>query len=335
MPATGAFAAAKATALEFRPLMHMDEFLDELAARDSSEAYIRTTRNGLTHFANFLQAEGVTHPAEIERRHILRFQAHCNTLISDGTWQLSTSIQTQKKARAWINWLEATRKITDNPWYAIKVGTVRKKPNPVEDDDMLQLWAAHNREAFNSPNGRMDPFSFHRREIILVLLYGWGLRRHELAAITMANMDVRLDQVVVKNKGGGTKLQPYSAEMKKVFQRWSAQRARYAKTGVDALLITQNGDAVSEELIYKIVVELGQKAGIKINPHRLRDTCGTNLLDDGVPIEQVAAMLGHSDVKTALSYAAVTKTQMANAMRNAVDPRLRMFQNTRDLRENV
>jgi integrase/recombinase XerC len=306
----------------------MDEYLEDLRASDKNTDYIRQVRSGLHHFAEFLRGEGVLSPEEITRMHLVRFQAHCNERVASGEWKKSYSIQMIKKVRAWINWLDDVGYITTNPWQAIRVGTVKKQPKPLEDGDVEILFEAHRRTAFQT-----DPFIFHRREVILTLLYAWGLRIHELEALNVSNMDMRLDRVTARNKGGGTKREPYTPQIKQIVSRWLNQRVKHAEHGEDALLITTAGTRLSKEQIREIVTDLGKSCGVKINPHRLRDTCGTHLLDSDVPAERVQQILGHSDLKQTLAYSRVNEKKVFESLQDAMDPRLNLllFGNTRDL----
>lgn len=311
--------------LVFTPLPHMEEYLAEMDAQGRAKAYIRVTKNALVHLSDFLAAEGVIHPMEITRAHIIRFQATVNV---NPNWMPSYRQQLMKYVRAWIRWCVDLGYITDDPWVRVKIGNTPKKPKPLTDDELMLLFSAHRQGAFG-----MTPFAFHRREMVLCLLYGWGLRVHELEALNVTNMDTRLDMVTARNKGGGTKNLPYDAEMKRIFIRWVANRARCAKPGEDALIISSNGERLSKENISRIVSELGLRAGIDINAHRLRDTCGTNLLDDDVPVERVMAILGHKRIQQTLAYSKVNEHKVAESHAAAMGPRLAgLFSNTRDLR---
>jgi type 1 fimbriae regulatory protein FimB len=322
--ALDAFQRAKLNALDFKPMSYMVEYLTQLESEKRNKDYIRTVRNGLAHFADFMRTENVLHPEEITRLHLVRFQGLCN----ERDWSPAYRIQILKKVRAWLNWLEEVGYIENNPWIRIKVGTIPKKPKPLSDDEVEQLFLTHRQGAFT-----MTPFAFHRREIILCLLYGWGLRIHELEALNVTDMDVRKEFVTVRNKGGGSKTEPYSPRTKQVFQRWTAARARNAIPTEDALLITSQGTRLDKDDIYRIVVDLGKAAGIAINPHRLRDTCGTNLLDSDVPAERVQQILGHSNLKQTLAYSRVNNKKVAESHEAAMDPRLSrlLFSNTKDL----
>lgn len=310
--------------LTFTPLPHMEEYLAEMAAQGRVPSYIRVTKNALVHFSDFLLAEGVIHPMEITRTHVIRFQA---TVNANADWAVSYKQQLMKYIRAWIRWCVDLSYISDDPWVRVKVGNTPKKPKPLTDDELSLLFSAHKQGAFG-----MTPFHFHRREMILCLLYGWGLRVHELEALNVANMDTRLDTVIVRNKGGGTKNLPYNAEMKRIYMRWLANRARHAKPGEDALIISTTGERMQKEHISRVISELGLRAGIDINAHRLRDTCGTNLLDDDVPVERVMEILGHKRIQQTLAYSKVNQRKVAESHAASMGPRLAgLFSNTRNL----
>lgn len=300
-------------ALPWHPMPYMDEYLDNLTVDLRSAEYIRTVRKGLARFAIFCRDEDLKHPEEIERRHLLRYQAFLNSMDFAPAYRQ----QLLKAVKAWLNWLVQCRYLTETPWYRIRVGSTPKKPKPLEDDDIATLFAAHRQTAFLIP-----PFTYHRREVILVLLYGWGLRIHELHLLNLSQMDMRLEWVPVRQKGGTTKTLPYSKAMKAVVNRWLHVRAKYGALGEDALLIDQQGKRLSIDMIRKIVTELGVRANIPVNPHRLRDTCGTNLLDDDVPVERVMKILGHTNQAQTLAYSRVSDPAVKRSHDESMDRRL-------------
>lgn len=312
-------------AIDWQPLPYMQEYLNELEAQLRSPDYIRKVKLGLAHFAQFCHEDGISHPEQVTRDHILRFQARINRRQE---WTKSYRQQLMKYLRGWVNWLEGVRYIPESPWYQIKIGREEKRPNPLTDDEVALIFEAHRKQAFSMP-----PFAFHRREVILTLLYGWGLRLHELLALNVTNMDLRLDYVTAVNKGGTTKSLPYPQAMKQVVQRYLPLRARKAVLGEDALLIDQRGQRLSHDMAYRIITELGKRAGVSIHPHQLRDTCGTHLLDSDVEVERVMQILGHSNMRQTLAYAKVNNRKVAEAHERAMAPRLDklLFRSTADL----
>lgn len=317
------FGGKSPSALPWHPLPHMDEYMQELELdEDITPGYSNSARSGLAHFALFCEQEGIKHPAELERHHILRFQAYLTTLTKERDGQpfaLSYRQQLMKYVHRWIRWLQDVEHITENPWIRIKVGQVPKRPRPLEPDDLSALFEAHRRQAFS-----IAPFAFHRREIILALLFGWGLRINELASLGVSQMDMRLEFVTVRNKGkaGRTKNMPYSSEIKTVVQRWLVLRGAKAVPEVDSLLIDQHGQPLSIHMIRKIITDLGTRAGVDVNPHRFRDTLGTTMLDNDVPAERVQELLGHARLTQTLAYSRVGANKVKESHDLVMNPLL-------------
>lgn len=312
--------------LPFKPLLYMEEFLANLRVEDATDGYVRMVRVGLIYFADYCNSRGIVHPAEITRSHILGFQAHMQTITKPDGEKYAQSYRQQllKYVRSWINWLTEVGYIDTNPWVRIKIGSTPKKPNPLEDDEIAALFQAHRAQAFSIP-----PFSFHRREVILVLLYGWGLRIHELASLTVTQMDMRQDWVTVRNKnqrssgkGKGTKVEPYGDMLKQVVQRYLKVRARHAVHGQDSLLIGSEGQPLTTHMIRKIVTELGDRAGVAVNPHRFRDTFGTTMLDHDVEVERIMAMMGHTQRSQTLAYSRVNNPKIKESHDRVMNPLL-------------
>lgn len=306
--------------LPWNPLPYMDEYLEDLEANDRNPDYRSAVKVGLSHFSRHCKAEGIRHPGELDRMNILRFQIYLGELMTSNRtkphpFKDSSKLQLMRYLRGWIRWMLAVGYLHEDPWVHIKLGQVRKVPRPLEEDEIAQLFETHRTQAFS-----LHPFYYHRREVVLVLLYGWGLRVHELAAVNVANMDARLDFVTVINKGGSTKTMPYGDSMKKVVMRYLTHRSKHAVVGEDALLIDRQGKRLSLDMIYQIVVELGRRAQVTINPHRLRDTFGTTMLDQDVPVERLMVMMGHTKRSTTLGYARVGDKSVKREHDRVINP---------------
>lgn len=300
--------------LPWKPLPRMEEYLDELGVRFNKPASIRAVKKGLAHFAIYAREDGLRHPVEIERRHILRFM----TYLQDQDFEVSYQQRLANYVHSWFNWLMDVypNEVTGDPWNRVRIGRTEKKPNPLEDDEVTALFEAHRREAFQK-----SPFIYHRREVILAVFFGWALRVHEAHSLNVAQMDARQDFVKVANKGRGaqTKTLPYGPQMKQVMLRWMPIRGRYATVGEDALIIEQSGNRLGIASIRNTIVDLGSKAGVDINPHRIRDTVGTKMLTADVAVERVSKILGHTNTKQTLQYASVKDVKVAEDHERVID----------------
>ena len=74
----------------------------------------------------------------------------------------------------------------------------------------------------------------------------------------------------------------------------------YGSTGSDFVFINlfaePGGQAWSYQAVYDLVVRLRSKTGLDFDPHWFRHSAATRWLRDGVPIEVVSTLLGHSSV---------------------------------------
>jgi integrase/recombinase XerC len=71
----------------------------------------------------------------------------------------------------------------------------------------------------------------------------------------------------------------------------------------DAIFEGKRGDRLSPSGAYRRLAELARRADIQgVSPHTLRHSFGKNLVDAGVGLERVAALLGHSNLNTTRIY---------------------------------
>src|ERR1700690_3792242 len=61
--------------------------------------------------------------------------------------------------------------------------------------------------------------------------------------------------------------------------------------------------AVKKDLIRSRLKDAGRRVGVKVNPHRLRHTCATQLLNAGCPVTSIQRLLGHKKISSTMIYA--------------------------------
>jgi site-specific recombinase XerD len=112
------------------------------------------------------------------------------------------------------------------------------------------------------------------------------------------------------------------AETWAVFERWSSIRpsSRY-------FFCTLGGKRLSERYLHAMVGRYASRAGVMkptkdgdrpINPHVLRHSYATRLIERGVPIHDVQAALGHSSLATTQVYLHVNDEKLADRLRDAL-----------------
>ncbi|MFA6813573.1 MAG: tyrosine-type recombinase/integrase [Bacteroidaceae bacterium] len=73
---------------------------------------------------------------------------------------------------------------------------------------------------------------------------------------------------------------------------------------------TERGHSVDRAVIHKV----RDRVGFNFKNHTLRRTFGRNLYHAGIPIETIAALYGHNNIKTTLEYIGINLEDMDDAL---------------------
>jgi integrase/recombinase XerC len=130
-------------------------------------------------------------------------------------------------------------------------------------------------------------------------------------------LNPRSGRVQVRGKGRKARAVPLNAEAREKLQVWLAARPT---TETSALFVSQMSTRVTTRTVERVVTEYGYRARFdNLTPHTLRHTFAKSLVDGGVPIEQVAKLLGHSRLNTTRIYTDPNERDLEKALEKAVD----------------
>jgi len=170
------------------------------------------------------------------------------------------------------------------------------------------------------PDGKINCFQVFRDLTMLEFLYSSGMRRAELAAITMDAIDFDRSLVTVLGKGDKERTVPLGEPALDSCQKYLKER----QTKLDqlslsspTLFINRNGEPLTVRSVNRIVHKYGLKAGIKVTPHMLRHSFATHLLDNGADIRAIQEMLGHESLSTTQVYTHITAGRLKEAYKKA------------------
>ena len=139
------------------------------------------------------------------------------------------------------------------------------------------------------------------RAIVLLLLHT-GLRVSELCSLELNDIENLGDASQVRVRAvdqGKVRRLPINRSIRKVLDNWLEVRPQ---VGTRAVFVGKHGEAASPLLVQRLLAELGRRAGLEVTPQILRNTFARNLLDQGVSLDRVAALLGHSSLRTTVVY---------------------------------
>ena len=135
-----------------------------------------------------------------------------------------------------------------------------------------------------------------RHQAALSVAYGAGLRVAEVSTLKVSDIDSeRMLLRVERGKGGQYRNAMLSADMLALLRQWwKVGRQQGVMHPKGWLFPGQHaGKPISTRQLYRIVVEAARAAGIdkRVGPHTLRHSFATHLLEDGVDIRVIQALL--------------------------------------------
>jgi site-specific recombinase XerD len=169
----------------------------------------------------------------------------------------------------------------------LKLGS--RLPRDVSDDDVARLFAVIDDE---------------RDRAIFGLMVGAGLRVGEVAAIGQTDVEApgesgQWAKLRVRGKGNKERMVWLTASLWEMVQAWLKVRPEVES---DHLFISYRGGPLSVAGIQYRLKQHCQAAGVRFSCHQLRHTFGRRLSENGLPIDSLAKLLGHSRLETTQRY---------------------------------
>ena len=166
--------------------------------------------------------------------------------------------------------------------------------NVEEIDQLLSLIDRSNNEG-------------ERNMSMLETLYSCGLRVSELVNLKITDLHLNSDYIKITGKGNKERLVPIGKIAKKLILNYlTTIRVKYPvkKEFVDILFLNRRGGKLSRVMVFYIIKDLAEKAGIKktLSPHSFRHSFATHLVEGGADLRAVQEMLGHESITTTEIY---------------------------------
>lgn len=153
-----------------------------------------------------------------------------------------------------------------------------------------------------------------KHQTALSVAYGAGLRVSEVSALKVSDVDSKRMLLRIERGKGGRYRNAMLPEGLLLLLRdwWRAGRQQGIMRENGWLFPGQNAQVpLSTRQLYRVVVEAALAADInkRVGMHTLRHSFATHLLEDGVDIRVIQALLGHAKLNTTAFYTRVaTKT---------------------------
>lgn len=130
--------------------------------------------------------------------------------------------------------------------------------------------------------------------LIVMLLYGLGLRISELCAVELGH--VGSGWIRVRGKGNKSRDLPLAEAVAKLLELY------VLKFSPSTFLLEHDGAGLSQNQLRYKITKIFQKVGRKVTAHQLRHSFATDLLNGGARINDVSSLLGHEHLSATKIY---------------------------------
>ncbi len=145
-----------------------------------------------------------------------------------------------------------------------------------------------------------------RNKAIIETLYGSGLRVSELTGLKISDIYANEGYMLVEGKGSKQRLVPLSPTSLQQIKLWLIDRniLKIKKGAEDILFLNRRGGKLTRAMIFAIVKDLTERAGIhkNVSPHTFRHSFATHLLENGANLRAIQLLLGHESITTTEIY---------------------------------
>ena len=300
----------------------MRRYLEHLAVRGYTEQGRYNVERYLRDFIGWADARSIAHAQYVTHSVLERYQRWLHHYRKKNGAPLSIASQRAKLVplRGFFKWLTRSGEIDANPASELEL------PRRIRRLPAFVLTAAEAEQVLAGAD-TASPLGLRDRAMMEVL-YSTGMRRMELARLTLADIDFEREVVLIRlGKGNKDRLIPIGAralhwvrqylDLGRPALAWNAQEA--------TLFLSQLGEALNPSWLSTTVAQYVDRAEVGKHGgcHLFRHTMATLMLEGGADIRFIQAMLGHAELSTTQIYTQVAIRQL-QAIHAATHPGAQM-----------
>ena len=177
-----------------------------------------------------------------------------------------------------------------------KIKKLKAKAKKVEvgEDKIVKMLELVNEDYRKNPS-----FKTSRDRYMLYIMIFCGLRNGEVRSLKLDS--IKLDgSFQVAGKYSKTREVSLPSKLVKMHQDYMGWRST-VKGNSDCLFVSNHGNSLDQNVCNRLVKKYSEMVGLECwTAHSTRKACVTTLINSGVAVEEVAAVVGHVDYKTTL-----------------------------------
>lgn len=233
-----------------------------------------------------------------------RLARHYLSYLDEQKYARKTIVRHISSLRTFYDFLMKQKDIEVNIFKNLETPKVPKKlPKLIQDDEIAYLFKSID---------RFKPLGF-RNHLILDLLFSCGLRASELIEMTIKDIQLEREHILIHGKGHKDRYVPLHQKLIDDMKHYLTfirplLLAKGQDSFIDRVFINYKGSPLTvrglQIILKKIIIDSGET--YKIHPHMLRHAFATTLLNHGADLRVVQELLGHSHLKSTQIYTHVS-----------------------------
>lgn len=259
-----------------------DDFLDAfLSAKEIEGRSVKTLDRYKYIISKFNAATNIP-TREITVFHIRRYLTDMKTRgLSDSTLEGIREVFS-----SYFNWLQRENLIKNNPCANLGAIKCQKKVKLAYSEIDLELLKLHCKRV--------------RDKAIICFLLSTGCRISEMTQLNRNDVDLKNRECKVLGKGNKERIVYIDSVTAMTINEYLKNRTDDSP----ALFAGKGTERLKPHGIRQMLKNLQDAAHIEttVHPHRFRRTLATNLIHRGMPIQEVAKILGHEKLDTTMKY---------------------------------
>ena len=253
-----------------------------------SENTINSYQRDLNKFSKFLEASGVNDFENLT-------EEMCSAWIAD-LFQHNVSARSIQRhissAKGFFNYLKKSGLVINSPFELINSPkSPSHLPNVLSPEEVSQLLN------FKPKNTQ------EKRDLAIIeLIYSSGLRVSETINVNLGDFEDNKNFLRVLGKGSKTRLVPVGRYAQNAINDWMIEREKLA-TKDDSLFVNLRGKRITTRSVQERLKNIAIIQGLPpVNPHMLRHSFATHLLESSGDLRSIQELLGHSSLSTTQIY---------------------------------
>ena len=195
-------------------------------------------------------------------------------------------------AKGFFNYLKKIGLVTDSPFDLISSPkSPSHLPSVLSPEEVSQLLN------FKPKNAQ------EKRDLAIIeLIYSSGLRVSEAVNVNLNDFEDNKNFLRVLGKGSKTRLVPVGRYAQNAINDWAVEREKLS-TNDNALFVNLRGNRISTRSVQERIKNIAIMQGLPpVNPHMLRHSFATHLLESSGDLRSIQELLGHSSLSTTQIY---------------------------------